>query len=170
MLHTEKCATSKKLGRVWNRAIQWHASDKRFSIKFYNLPGIISTTSVSLWAEPWPSWHDTVAPEISVDATVVMVEVRGDVEVRLNVYTIPWLVWGLNCLPMESLGMNDTRLISRPLKKSMSQDRKVVFTTHVKVTIVPGQLYALSAFRVAVPTVQVNIKMITKQGKCNYSR
>lgn len=152
----------KRLGRAWG----W---GYLCSSNCCNLPGIISTTNVSLWAEPWPSWHDTVAPERSVDAMVVMVEVRGDFDVRLKVYTVPWLVLGLKRLPMESLAKNDTLLISWPLKKSISQDRTVVFTTHVKMTFVPGQLYALPARRVAVPTVQVNIRMIMKHayGECN---
>ena len=51
------------------------------------LPAIMSTTNVSMLAEL--SWHDTVAPEKSADAMVVMVDMRGDFDVRLKVYTVP---------------------------------------------------------------------------------
>ena len=53
--------------------------------------------------------------------------------------------------PTGSLEEYATLSISQLLKKSISQDRSVVFTTHVNTTSVPGQLYALSAVREAIP-------------------
>ena len=54
------------------------------------VPGMISTTNVSMLAElANPSRHDTIAPERSVDAMVVIVEVRGDLDVRVKLYTAP---------------------------------------------------------------------------------
>ena len=51
---------------------------------------MISTTNVSMLAElANPSRHETIVPERSVDAMVVMVEVRGDFDVRLKMYIVP---------------------------------------------------------------------------------
>ena len=102
-----------------------------------------------------PSRHDTIAPDRSVDVMVVIVEVRGDFDVRVKLYTVPCLVT-CSTVPTGSLEECATLSISRPLKKSISQDRSVVvFTTHVNTTSVPGQPYALFALRVALPTMQV---------------
>ena len=109
-----------------------------------------------MWAElANPSRHDTIAPERSVDAMVVIVEVRGDLDVRLKLYTVPCLMT-CSMVPIGSLEEYATLSISRLLKKSISQDRSVVvFTTHVNTTSVPGQLYALAGVRVAIPTMKV---------------
>ena len=87
---------------------------------------------------------------------VVIVEVRGDLDVRLKLYTVPLHV-ACSGVPIGSLEEYAILCISRPLKKSMSQDRSVVvFTTHMNTTSVPGQLYALSTLRVAIPIMKVN--------------
>ena len=132
---------------------------------------MISTTNVSMLAElANPSRHDTIAPDRSVDAMVVMVEVRGDmIDVRVKLYTVPCLVT-CSMVPTGSLEDCGTLSISRPLKKSISQDRSVVvFTTHVNTTSVPGQLYALSALRVALPTIcRLNIIVTNQKSSYQY--
>ena len=133
---------------------------------------MISTTNVSMWAEPAnPSRHDTVAPDRSVDAMVVIVEVRGDFDVRVKLYTVPRLV-ACSMVPIGSLEEYATLSISRLLKKSISQERPVVvLTTHVNTTLVPGQLYGLSALRVAIPTGVYNAgynKSEVYRSRCSY--
>ena len=126
-----------------------------------------------MWAEPVnPSRHDTVAPDRSVDAMVVIVEVRGDFDVRVKLYTVPRLVT-CSMVPIGSLEEYATLSISRLLKKSISQDRSVVvFTTHVNTTSVPGQLYALSAVRVALPTMTSynNKSEVQLCCRCSYTK
>lgn len=50
-----------------------------------------------------PSEHETIASERSVGVSVVIVEVSGDVDVRLKWYatSVPTFL-GLKCLPMLS--------------------------------------------------------------------
>ena len=93
---------------------------------FICLPGKVSVTLSVELVIGCSLEHMTVAPERSVDLLVVIVEVSGDIDVRLNVYTtpVPWLV-GLNFLPIESPRKNVTLFISDPLKKSISQRRAV---------------------------------------------
>ena len=57
--------------------------------------------SAELWT---PLEHMTVAPERSVGVSVVTVEIRGNVDVRLNWYTtpVPSLVAYWSC-PTESV-------------------------------------------------------------------
>ena len=56
---------------------------------FVCLPGKVSVTLSVELVIGCSLEHMTVAPERSVDLLVVIVEVSGDIDVRLNVYTTP---------------------------------------------------------------------------------
>ena len=81
-----------------------------------------------------PVEHGTVASERSVGVLVVTVEVSGDDDMSLNMYSTPVPRASLNDLPIVSPRENSTLLISLPLKKFISQSRVVnSVTVQVKV-------------------------------------
>lgn len=88
---------------------------------------LLGKASVATSAELWtPSEHETVALERSFGVLVIIVEVSGDVDVRLNLYTTPVPRFiGLNSLPITSLRKNITLFMSDPLKKSTLQQWRI---------------------------------------------
>ena len=66
-----------------------------------------------------PSEQETVAPERSVGVLVFMVEVKGDDDMSLNVYSAPVFLLGLSsfCIPPQE---NEILSMSPPVKKFVS--------------------------------------------------
>ena len=95
--------------------------------------------------------HETVAPERSVDVLVVIVEVSGDCDMRLNSY-IPVSLVACCFAPIWSVdSYNTLSMSSESLKKSISHCR-IVDSVTVQVKIASDSVQT-SSLRIGVPNI-----------------